>query len=156
MWAAPFLMRYFEQMNTVIFEFCRDNLPPDVHGLAFYGNGATGRVEVYGLSPDDGSADVALVIEIIRKIAAGCGVPLSAAGAEGLAAVRRLQEPHVAAIFAQATHLLTRDRFFVVHRYSATDWRTATYHTLPFISSMEEAYAWMERTRNESSERPAQ
>jgi hypothetical protein len=150
------LIRLFENMNCVISHFHPDNFPPDLHGLGFYGDGATGRIEAYGLSPDDGSATVSAVMRTIQQISTSSGIPIANVAAEGVAAARRCQAPEVAAAVAQAIHLLTGDRFFVIHRYSDTDWRDATYHALPFLSSVEEAYAWLENRISQVKERAAQ
>jgi hypothetical protein len=149
-------IRYVEQMNSVICDFHPDNFLPDLHGLAFYGDGATGRIEAYGLSPDDGSAPVAAMVQIIQQMSTSSGIPPSHVAAEGVAAARRCQAPEVAAVVAQAIHLLTGDRFFMIHRYSDTDPRDATYHALPFLSSLEEAYAWLEHRISQVKERAAQ
>jgi hypothetical protein len=150
------LIRYFEQMNSVICDFHPDNFPADLHGLAFYGDGASSRIEAYGLTPDDGSAAVAAAVWTIQETATSFGVPPTQVAAELVAAARRCQAPGVAAAFAQAIHLLTGNRFFVIHRYSDTDWRDATYHALPFLSSVEEAYAWLEHRISQVKEGAAQ
>ncbi|MBL0407617.1 hypothetical protein JKG68_27240 [Microvirga aerilata] len=143
-------------MKSVAYAFSPESFPPDLHGLGFYGDGATGRIEAYGLSPDDGSAEVAAMVRTIQQISTSSGIPITNVAAEGVAAARRCQAPEVAAIIAQAIHLLTDDRFFVIHRYSDTDWRDATYHALPFLSSVEQAYTWLERRITQVKERAAQ
>jgi hypothetical protein len=135
-------------------DFHPGNIPPDVHGLGFYGDGATGRIEAYGLSPDDGSCEVAAMVRTIQQISTSSGIPLNNVAAEGVAVARRCQAPEVAAAFAQAIHLLTDDRIFVIH--SNAGWRGASYHDVPFLSSLEEAYAWIEDRISLMKERASQ
>jgi hypothetical protein len=115
-----------------------ENAPADIHGLCLFFDGSTNHLAAMPLTPHED--DVAIEIEMLKKSAAMFSDPISKVGAEAIALSVQHGQRVRAAMFAQALHELTGDRFILIQRPIGGTACDSTYEHLP-IDCMADAQA---------------